>query len=68
MTRSSLGQSLPHNHFPNIHDMLVSASHERVYLPQSGDGKPVFLFFEFQLLEGDDIPGLCIASTKDNPI
>jgi len=68
LRRNSLSQSLPNNYFPNVHNMLVSASHERVYLPQSGDWKPVFFFFEFQFLERDDISGLCIASTEDNPI
>ena len=48
--------------------MFVSTSHERVYLPQGGDGKPMLFFFEFQLLERDDIPGLRIASTEDDPI
>jgi len=48
--------------------MFVSARHERVYLPQSGDRKPMLFFLEFQLLERDDIPGFCIASTKDDPI
>ena len=48
--------------------MLVSASHERVYLPQSGDRKPVFFFLEFQLLKRDDITGLRIASAEDDPV
>ena len=48
--------------------MFVSASHERIYFPQGGDGKPMLFFFELKLLERDDIPGLCVASTEDNSI
>jgi len=48
--------------------MFVSASHESVYLPQSGDRKPVLFFFELQPLERDDVPRFSIASTEDNPI
>jgi hypothetical protein len=46
--------------------VFVSASGEGINLPQSGNRKPVLLFFELQLLERDDIPGLSIASTEDN--
>ena len=48
--------------------MLVSTSDERVYLPQSSDREPVLFFLEFQLLQRNDISGLCIASAEDNPI
>ena len=68
MTRDSLSQSLPYNHFSNVHNVFVSASHEGIYLPQGSNGKPVFFFLEFKLLERDDIPGLFIAGTEDNPI
>ena len=67
-TQNSLSQSLSDDYFPNVHDVLVSAGHECIYLPQSGDGKPMLFFFEFKLLERDDIPGLYIASTEDNSI
>ena len=68
LDKNSLSQSLSDDHFPDVHNVFVSASHESIYLSQSGDGKPVLFFFEFQLLERDDIPGLRIASAEDDPV
>ena len=46
----------------------MSIGYEGVDLPQSGDWKPMLFSIEPQLLEHDDIPGLRIASAKDNSI
>ena len=64
----SLGQGFANHHLSNVHNVFVSASHEGIYLPQSGDGEPMLFFLKFQLLERDDIPSLRVASTKDDSV
>jgi len=66
--RSVLGERFSYDNLANSNDVFVSAHHEGVYFAKGGDGEPVLLFIELQLLQGDDVARLFIPSAKDDAV
>lgn len=68
MTLDSLCKGLAHDHFAYPDDVLVPAAHERVDLAQRGNGKPMLLLVELQLLQRDNIAGLLVPRAEDDAV
>ena len=66
--RSVLSERFSYDNLANSNDVLMSAYHEGVYFAKGGDGEPILLFIELQLLQGDDVAGLLISSAKDDSV
>jgi hypothetical protein len=66
--RGVLSERVSYDNLANPNDIFVSAYHEGVYFAQGGDGEPVFLFVELQLLQGDDVARLFIPCAKDDAV
>lgn len=64
----SLGERVSYDHLAHPHNVLVRYGHERLDLPQTGDGEAVLLLVHLELLEGDDVPGRLAAGAKNDAV